>query len=268
VRQLASQAEPVYGMTLLTGELYLLRPKERDQVEVYDVNTYCLLRCLTVPDIRDVADMTSCEHYHYVYISDHVAECVHRVDLEGTFTWWAVNDEPRGLSVTATHNVLVTCYFVRKIKEFSSDGKLVRGLMLPDDVINPWHAIQTGSSQFIVCHGGRDDRDHRVCMISADGRDIVHSHGGRRGSDIGQYNVAGYLAVDDNEFVFVADVYNRQVTLLSPTLEYVRQVVSRDQLKWLPLRLCLDTEQRLMYVADNEREEDKWTKGRVVVFRV
>jgi len=140
--------------------------------------------------------------------------------------------------------------------------------MVPSDVINPWHAIQTRSGQFIVCRGGRGDPVHRVCMMSDDGRHIVHSHGGQQGTDTGQYRVPAHLAVDDNEFVFVADVNNRRVTLLSPTLEYVRQVVSRDQLKWRPHRLCLDTERRVLYVAENEVKDDKWTAGRVVLFSV
>jgi len=44
-----------------------------------------------------------------------------------------------------------------------------------------------------------------------------------------KYDVPFHLAVDDNGFAFDTDYYNCQVTLLSPTLEYVRQVVSRDQ---------------------------------------
>jgi len=92
-----------------------------------------------------------------------------------------------------------------------------------------------------VCHGGRDDAIHRVCVISADGRDIVHSHGGQKGSQTGQYNVPVRLAVDNGESVFVSDVNNRRVTMLSPTLNYVRQVVSRDQLKWLPTGRCPET---------------------------
>jgi len=87
-------------------------------------------------------------------------------------------------------------------------------------------------------------QSYTVCvyMISADGCHIVHSHGGERGSDTDQYDGPGHLAVDDNEFVFVADVKNRRVTLLSPTLHYVRQVVSSDKLKWLPCRLYLDVQ--------------------------
>jgi len=270
-------------MTLLAGKLYLLRRKERDEVEVYDVITY-RLRCLHVPGIgvlvsHEFVDMTSCEHYRCVYIADKYGKRVRRLDAQGTFTWWTVNDKPRSLSVNAAHNVIVTCDKVRKIKEFSSHGDFLRELTLPDDIIKPRHAIQTRSGQFVVCHGGRDDPVHRVCVISADGRHIVHSHGGQPGSDTDQYRVPIHLAVDDNEFVFVADRDNRRVTLLSPTLEYVSQVVSRDQLKSepkkrfldkllldtqkRPTRVCLDTERRLLYVAESDRY---YTVGCVEVF--
>jgi len=252
-------------VTLLADEIYLVRWKARDQVEVYDVTTYRLQRRLTVPDDRLFTDMTSCEHNRCVYIG--YAERVHRLDVQGAVTQWAVNDSPRGLSVNAVHNVLVTCPWVRKIKEFSSHGDLLRELTLPDDVSTPWHAIQTRSGQFIVCHGFHGDPVHRVCMISADGRHIVHSHGGQRGSDTGQYNVPYRLSVDDNEFVFVADSGNRRVTLLSPTLEYLRQVVSRDQLKGEPWYLYLDTRQRLLHVAGNKFDKGEW-RGYAAVFSV
>ena len=103
-----------------------------------------------------------------------------------------------------------------------------------------------------------------MCKISADGRDVIKSHGGQPGSDIGQYYVPCHLAVDDNEFVFVSD--NRRVTLLSPTLDYIRQVVSCDDLKWglwMPNRLCLDIHRRRLYVVDSTIGE-----GHVVVFSV
>jgi len=253
--------EPVCGVTSLAAEVYVLRRKERDQVEVNDVINYRLHRRLIVPNIRDVTDMTSCEHYRCVYIADHGGKCIHRLDVQGAFTRWAVNDKPAGLSVNAAHNVLVTCD--RKIKEFSSHGDLLRELTLPNDVINPSHAIQTRNGDFIVCHGELFDAVHRVCKISADGRHIIKSHGGQpQRSDISQYWVPIHLAVDNNEFVFVADSRNRRVTLLSPTLDYIRQVVSSDDLKWFPMRLCLDIHRRRLYVADDD------VRGRVVVFSV
>ena len=143
-------------------------------------------------------------------------------------------------------------------------------MTLPDDVIKPWHAIQLTSGQYVVCHGSRSHGDavHRVCVVSADCTHIIHSHGGQRGSNTGQYDGPVRLAVDDNEFVFVVDLRNQRVTLLSPTLNYIRQVVSRDKLKWRPCRVHLDVQRRRLYVADNEVKDGKWTAGRVVVFSV
>jgi len=263
-----SEGRPVAGVTSLAGEIYVLRPKERDEVEVYDVITYRLQHCLTVPNARSFTDMTSCEHYCCIYISDHHAECIHRLDAQGAATQWPVNDYPWGLSVNAQHNLLVTCCVARKIKEFTTDGHIVRTVCLQGDVIKLWHTVQVRSGQFIVCHGQDGDTVNRVCMISADGRHIVHSHGGHPGSHTGQYNVPAHLAVDNDEFVFVIDVYNRRVTLLSPTLHYVRQVVSCHQLKWLPWRVYLHTQNHYLYVADNERQDGQWTAGHVVVFSV
>jgi len=264
------EGEVVYGVTLLDNEVFLVRRKERDQVEVYDVITYRLQRRLTVPNIRRFIDMTACEHYHCLYIGDHVVECVHRlgVDLNGAVTQWPVNDRPWGLSINAAHNVMVTCPAVRKIKEFSSHGDLLRVLILPDDVINPLHTIQSRSGQFIVCHGYGEDPINRVCVVSANGSHIVHSHGGQRGSAIGQYNIPRHLAVDDDERVYVVDVINRRVTLLSPTLNYINEVVSSDKLQWQPTRLYLDVQRRRLYVTDNEWKDGRYIAGRAVVVNV
>jgi len=257
--------EPVLGIASLAGEIYVLRDKERDQVEVYDVITYRLQRCLTVSDAGELADMTSCEHCRCLYFAN-FSGCVHRLDLQGAATKWAVSGRPCALSVNAEHNLLATCLEVRKIKEFSSHGDLLRELTLPDDVVNPWHAIELTSGQFIVCHGGLVDAVQRVRKITADGRHIVHSHGGQPGSDTGQYDVPRHLAVDNNEFVFVADCNNRRVTLLSPTLHYIRQVVSSGQLNGYVSRLYLDVQRRRLYAADNDMKDN--TAGRVVVFSV
>ena len=258
----------VAGVTSLGDEVFVLRHKTSDQVEVYDVITYRLQRCITLSKSDGVNDMTSCEHYQCVYIADPILSYIHRVDVQGAATHWAVNDIPHGLSVNKANNVLVTCHVVRKIKEFSSHGHLLREITLPDDVIKPWHAIQLTSGQFVVCHGHCTDPIHRVSVVSENGHDTLLAHGGQQGADTGQYDVPAHLAVDNNEFVFVADQNNRRVTLLSPTLNYIRQVVSRDKLRWYPTRVHLDVQKRRLYVAENEWKDGKWTSGRVVVFSV
>jgi len=72
------EGEAVCGVTSLDNEIFLLRIKAHDhldEVEVYDVITYRLQRCITVLNFRGFSDMTSCEHYHCLYIGGF--ECVH-----------------------------------------------------------------------------------------------------------------------------------------------------------------------------------------------
>ena len=134
---------PVHGVTSLADEVYVLRRKDRDQVEVevYDVVNYRLQRSLTVPNARRPHGVTSCKHYRCVYISDPVVECIHRLDVQGAVTRWAVHDRPAGLSVNAAHNVLVTCPDVRKIKEFSSHGDFQNGWEYFNQILHAYHAF-------------------------------------------------------------------------------------------------------------------------------
>ena len=86
-----AEGEQVVGLTTLGDELYVLRAKDRDQIEIYEAasnnnndsssSSYGLVRCMSVPDCRGVQDMTSCDHFFCLYVADHVAECIHRLDV-------------------------------------------------------------------------------------------------------------------------------------------------------------------------------------------
>jgi len=260
------KGNPVFGVTLLDNRLYLLRGyKSSKQIEEYDIDSYRLLRCLTVPQLRNSEDIVACKHNRCAYVSDYARKCVHRVALpDATVTQWPVDDQPAGLALTARHGVLVTCFLVRRIKEFSTHGVLMHVLTLPEEVVSPLQTIQLPSGHFLVCQGERCDEIHRVCLLGPDGH-VVRAFGGAKGSGSQQFNVPGRLAVDKNGFVFVADVDNCRVSLLSPSLAYVRQVMSREQLQELPFRLHLDSDNRRMYVAVNSFDGQKYTAGRVSV---
>jgi len=186
---------------------------------------------------------------------------------DATVTQWPVHDAPFGLSLTVTHGVLVTCNEVRKIKEFSTDGQLLREVTLPEEVCSPWQSIQLSSGEFIVCHGDRGDPLHRVCLIGSDGS-VVRSFGGPAGSDSQQMKVPFHMAVDRNEFVFVVDLGNVRVSLMSPLLTYVRDVVSHEELSWRPTAVHLDSTRRRLYVAVNEFKAGKFSAGQVVIVTV
>ena len=164
VRKLSVEAG-VRGVTSLAGEIYVLTNDY--QIEAYDVITYQIQRCLTVPGASSLWDMTSCEKHICLYFADSIGKCIDKFSVRSDlFTRWDVHDQPFGLSVNSAHNVLVTCRTVCKIKEFSSDGDLLRELTLPDDVTHPYHAIQIPSREYIVCFGGPSDAVRAVlCKI-------------------------------------------------------------------------------------------------------
>jgi len=263
------EGNAVYGVTTLDNMIYVLRDKASQHISVYDADTYRLERKITVPRLDALSDIAACPYYRCLYIAGGDDERVYRVALwdDDDVTNWSVYDVLACLSVTDTHSVLVTCCEVRKIKEYTTDGKLLRQIQLPQDVVTPLHTIQLSSGEFVVCHGDPGDPVHRVCLIGSGGR-VVKSYGGQKGSRTQQMNVPTHLAVDRNGFVFVADLNNNQLLLLSPALTFVREVVSREQLKWGPLRLWLDSDRRRLYVADNKWEGDQHTAGRVVVVSV
>lgn len=266
------EGQRVMGVATFKDKIYVLRWKGRDHVEVYDAISFALQKppCIDVPNLRGYSDMALCRHKACLYIGDDVGECVHRVQLNGAkMTQWAVYDIPAGLSITAHHSVLVTCKIVGKIKEFSCDGELQRQLTLPHFINSPWHALQLPSSgELVVCHGDVDERSNRVCKLTSDGHHLVQSDGECRGSRATEYSSPRHVAVDNNEFLLVVDQNNRRVKLLSPTLDYIRDVVTRESVKWQPLAVCLDAEKRRMYVTDCKVTQDQFSSGRVLVFSI
>jgi len=262
------QGDGVWGVTILDNVIYVLRRKEMEQIAAYDADSYRLQKKFSVSGLRGAYGIVACPHYQCLYISGGYDSYVHRVALiNGAVTSWSVYDTYRGLSVTDTHSVLVTCNKVRKVKEFRTGGKLLRQIELPEDVMSPWHTIQLSSGEFIVSDGVPSNPVHRVCLIDSNGH-VVKSYGGPKGSGIQQVDVPAHLAVDRNGFVFVADSNNHRVLLLSSALTFVREVLSRKQLEWRPLRLWLDSDIRRLYVGVNEWKDNRYVAGKVAVVDV
>jgi len=246
----------VLGVTSVDDELFVWLERDNNQVAVYSIKAswftkeYRLLRHLNVPGFMPhwYSDMTSCVRHKCLYMSDLYNSCIHRYDLaSGATSKWSVPALPRGLSLTLSCNLLVTCYGPHQLVELSGDsGQCVREITLQADIEDPWHGVQLTTGQFVVCHGDSDYHLHQVCVVGDDGK-VTRSYGGQRGSDVGQLNLPCHLAVDkDSQFIFVADRDNDRVVLLSPTLEFVRYVCGGLP---RPHLLYFDHTTRLLFVG-------------------
>jgi len=226
-----STVDHVVGVTSVDDELFvLLGWSDNNQVCVYSINDYKQRRHLNVPEYRTDynSDMTSCVRHKCLYMSNYGSRCIHRYQLASTLSAkikrvvssansvWSVPGKPRRLSVTHSGNLLVTCHEPNKLVELSVDsGESVREIALQSDIEYPLHSVQLTTGQFVVCHS------NRVCVVGDDGK-VTRSYGGQYGSGVGQLKYPRHLAVDkDSQFIFVADLGNNRVVLLSPTLEFV-----------------------------------------------
>jgi len=253
----------VSGLTTLPGELYV-HYDTNNYITVYDIKTYSIRRIIDVPSLSgQVNDVTSCKTLQCLYVSDHGNNFIHRVDVGNMIKKWSANDEPGGLSVNLACNVLVTCYCVGKVKEFTPDGELFREINLDSSIEYPMHTIELAEDQYFVCHGYFDQDPHGVSLVNSLGR-VLKSYGGVKGSGKGQVNRPIRLLLIGGILVCVSDCRNQRVLMFTQTLGLIRQLPVTD-LKY-PCGMWFDEQNGRLYVADNKLNKEKWTGGHIKIY--
>ena len=249
IKTLSTGNVPVVGVTSVDDELFVLLDRDSDQVAVFSINDYRLLRHFNLYGLERGSDnLKSCVRHRCLYMSDYHNRRVHRYDLASSaMSKWSVPGPPYGLSVTPSCNLLVTCSEPNKLVELSADsGQCVREIALQSDIKDPWHAVQMTTGQYVVCHGIRNDSLNRVCIVDDDGEVT------RKLCYVGQLNWPRHLAVDENlQLICVADRGNDRVVVLSPTLQFVRYISEGLS---LPCRLYIHQATRRLYVSQANRD--------------
>lgn len=189
---ITAESESILGLGLLGIELYVLRSRPTQPVDVYDTAAECaFFRSFAVPELRVklVSDMTACPSRQCVYIAD--GKRVHKCDAgQQSFSHWDAENDINSLSVTGAFNLLATLHKARKLIEFAPDGQIVRSVKLPAHVEHPWHAIEIPSGKYIICHGEATIDLHLVSLVDADGQAVRCSYGSSK-----ELNLYGELDV-------------------------------------------------------------------------
>jgi len=229
----------VRGVTLLNDKLYVLRAQELDdttwfQFDVYfnEDSAWKPHRTLTVAG-QDLTDVASCAKQQCLYVCDSGSRMVRKLSLDVQLVGsWPVDETPVGISVMPnSYNVLVTSGENSTLLELDCEsGQCSPFVTLPEEVQSPRHAIQLSSGEVLVSHG--EENVHLVRKIGTDG-DIICIFG----EEVEDF-LPCQMAVDKDGFVLVADYWNERVVLLSPSLEFVRDIW--DLGGGTPHRLCLD----------------------------
>ena len=251
-------------------------------VRPYDIVSSSECNCLFISD-RDAHKIDAPEYYEHKKIEIYY---VYRVDVPSGLRddnsetkikpkKWKVKDKPDGLSVTPDgKNVIIACDAVRKLKEYTTDGKLVRVISLPDDMVYPSHAVKVNENEFVVCHGNMgtkcriyvveveqehtssDDDIGQWCVKHCDGEGIKFTSGARVRKN--QYLRLVFVNGTEPNSVFAIDLGNRRVLhwLHGYMIDKIDEIVSRGDIctqanedNWLPYRMCYDVKRGLLYLA-------------------
>lgn len=255
------QNKRIRGMTILDDELFIVSSKS-SEIEVYDATRLRFNRCWKLKDLVQPFNIESSKRNACLYILDLTYEGnsneILRIDPNGKLiTKWATGDKyGENFFVTNESNILVTCFSENKLNEYSPHGQLIREIkLIPGDsgMVHLMHAIKLPNGHFVVSHGDFRDDNHRVCMVDTGGK-VVKSFGAKSGSNDRQMNVPAHLAVDGDGSIMVADRSNGRVLLLSPNLNFKREILSKDKhgIK-SPFRIHLDESNGRLLVADHGR---------------
>ena len=239
----------VMGITISNDDLYVAL-KHSPNIDVYDIDTLVRRRQINVNGLVWACDIVA--HENVLYVSEVEDKVIHRIQLpDEVHSNCTVNSRYLTMSINQKGNVLVTCWDLNKIIEYTPIGSCVRGITV--NAINGvhaclQHAIQLDHDRFLICH--TSPRDHRVCVIDQRGR-LMQSFGGESESRIGQMRGPVYVAVDRNGFILIADCNNHRIIQLTPSLEFLRELIPEDVGLKEPRRMHLHEKTGRLYISEH-----------------
>ena len=252
----------VAGVTSLGDDVFVVRSRSQQKIEVYDANTFTLRRHITVPGLYGSYWLAACPYKHCLYASDCNNNSVRRVDLSGSnaVMSWSVARYPAGLSVNGDLSLLVVIngHPECKLQKFTTHGTLLQEIKLQADLACPHHALLlpiTGEYLVSHCHGAL----HRVCLVRHSNGSAICMYGGPQGSQLTQLNYPAGLAVDRERRVLVADRHNNRLLVIDQSLSSAHELsVGLDGGLKDPRTVWYDQARRRLYIGE-------WTGGRVIV---
>ena len=219
---------------------------------MFDLNTFKHLRNLFVPTLKAAWDITLSANI--LFVADNSPGLLHRVPLYSLkpMKSWFVGDGQLQLSTLKSGNILVTCYYMSKLIEYTTTGHLVRDINLQQGITNPTHAIQM-DDWFLVCQIGNNL--HRVSLIDNKGQ-LTKSYGGAPGSRPGRLTNPYHLVADVNGFCLVVEYGgSSRIILLNDDLELVKELIPESTGLSFPKGLCLDRSRKKLFVADYSKKK-------------
>jgi len=163
----------VEGVAVVDDRIYVVCD-QLDVISVYRLDSLQPVGDIKVGGLQLPNDLAACCQSRQLYVAD-MRQCVWRVSVDtGRAKRWIPSrrapEDPSPLSLSVTsRQVLVTSYDGDVLSLYSSDGRLVKSITLPDRS-RARHAVLTAAKTFVVC---RTMPRHDVAELDFDGH-VIH----------------------------------------------------------------------------------------------
>ena len=249
-------------MAVLANEIFVIA-RIGSKVKVYNRTSLQFQRKFTVDNLEEPRDIVSCARNNCLYIIDGKAFGqpmeILKVDKNGNILKKVWRDSDWGrLSVTSESNLILAVLDKRKLLEITPDGELVHEVRLDVDLPRPWHAMKLTSDRFVVVYGRGSVGG--ICMVDSKGKVLMSASREALGASV---RLLINVAINRDGSFLVVDEDGGRIILLSSTLEYERELISRKNGLRQPRRLFVDERNGRLLVCDNSQHV-----GRILVFDI
>lgn len=275
-RTKVNKNQAIHGLSVIDDEVFIVT-RDGSVIEVFDLNTFDFKRAFSVTGLVNPSDMVSCPKRKCLYICDWKKSAddteIVCADKHGTVeTRWISENEKGRLSITKESHVIVAESWYNTIKEYSSHGQLIRRFVTGRQKLHLWHAIKLSNGNFVASFGDSQDDLQDVCILDDQGQEM-HSFTKTSAFPLNRpMAVPRTLAVDDFGNIYVADLYNGRIIVLTSELQLkcVLNATNAGDILMGPLRICLHelNDMRQLLVADSKKENKKWVNGKVLIIDI
>ena len=245
----------VAGIATLGDEMFVVR-FNNPNIQVYkpDANVQMIpQRSINVgAGSNGFRGLAACEFNQCIYVSEESNQTIQKVSpvTNKAVKQWSVSGQPYGVTVNAAHNLLVACYYIHTVEEYTTDGAKVREIGLQPDITNPTLVVQLRNGQLgITCFGPVQ----RYCVVGSDGKIVKSTTNGQISSPY------GFAVSKGGSKVFVTG--HNMIALLNSKSLSAEQLPAAFNFGFsLPYCIHFDASAGAMYVGE-------WNGCRIMCFR-
>lgn len=242
----------ITGLTIICSILYVTSKLSRVIIG-YDLTTFAVKLQLPVIGLSNPSDVKHWMH-NGLCIFDMKSDAQPKEILilfdlsrKTIQNRWSTGDDYGSISVTDKGNVILTVHNKHVLKEYESDGQVIREIVLSSRIFKPLHSLKLTSGHFLVSYGLRSG----ICIVDENGT-ILKSFVDDRDSWLRPSDPV-CLTVDSSGSIMVADKTTGRVLLFSPTLEFQKQLISPLRGLKSPVKIHLDeSDGSRLFVIDDD----------------